>query len=176
LAVAHYAPAPGHGSRNRKDDALPAACFSWCPLTISRRDWRFTGREQPLTYADEAHQIIFTPVTAPVVTVSPLTPLSKKKNNFHPVQPKEDLGKLLALLDFPATVEEHKLDGGLLLDLKPRSRAGLIGRQGQTLADLQYITNRIYSSRNHCAKVMGTWRLPVCRRWRPCQKSAGSRQ
>ncbi|MEI9864124.1 MAG: R3H domain-containing nucleic acid-binding protein [Limisphaerales bacterium] len=60
-----------------------------------------------------------------------------------PVQPKETLEKILALLDFPATVEEHQLDGGLLLDVKTEESGRLIGRQGQTLADLQYITNRI---------------------------------
>jgi spoIIIJ-associated protein len=60
-----------------------------------------------------------------------------------PAQPKEVLEKILALLDFPATVEEHKLDDGLMLDVKMEESGRLIGRQGQTLADLQYITNRI---------------------------------
>jgi spoIIIJ-associated protein len=60
-----------------------------------------------------------------------------------PAQPKETLEKILALLDFPATVEEHKLDDGLLLDVKMEETGRLIGRQGQTLADLQYITNRL---------------------------------
>ena len=60
-----------------------------------------------------------------------------------PVPPKATLEKILALLDFPATVEEHQLDGGLLLDVKTEESGRLIGRQGQTLADLQYITNRI---------------------------------
>lgn len=60
-----------------------------------------------------------------------------------PAQPKETLEKILALLDFPAAVEEHKLDDGLLLDVKTEESGRLIGRQGQTLADLQYITNRI---------------------------------
>ena len=60
-----------------------------------------------------------------------------------PAQPKEVLEKILSLLDFPATVEEHKLDGDLLLDVKMEDSGRLIGRQGQTLADLQYITNRI---------------------------------
>jgi spoIIIJ-associated protein len=60
-----------------------------------------------------------------------------------PAQPKEVLEKILALLDFPATVEEHKLDNDLLLDVKMEDSGRLIGRQGQTLADLQYITNRI---------------------------------
>src|SRR5271154_2423206 len=60
-----------------------------------------------------------------------------------PAQPKETLEKILALLDFPATVEEHKLDDGLLLDVKTEDSGRLIGRQGQALADLQYITNRL---------------------------------
>jgi spoIIIJ-associated protein len=60
-----------------------------------------------------------------------------------PAQPKEVLEKILALLDFPATVEEHKLDNDLLLEVKMEDSGRLIGRQGQTLADLQYITNRI---------------------------------
>jgi spoIIIJ-associated protein len=60
-----------------------------------------------------------------------------------PAQPKEALEKILSLLDFPATVEEHKLDNDLLLEVKLEDSGRLIGRQGQTLADLQYITNRI---------------------------------
>ena len=58
-------------------------------------------------------------------------------------QPKEILEKILALLDFPATVGEHKMEEGILLDVKTDEAGRLIGRQGQTLADLQYITNRI---------------------------------
>jgi spoIIIJ-associated protein len=60
-----------------------------------------------------------------------------------PAQPKETLEKVLALLGFPATVEEHKLEEGLLLDVKTEDAGRLIGRQGQTLADLQYVTNRL---------------------------------
>jgi spoIIIJ-associated protein len=60
-----------------------------------------------------------------------------------PVQPKEILGKILASLGFSATVEEHKLDEGLLLEVQTDDAGRLIGRQGQTLADLQYITNRL---------------------------------
>jgi len=47
------------------------------------------------------------------------------------------------LLGFQATVEEHRLEEGLLLDVKTDDAGRLIGRQGQTLADLQYITNRL---------------------------------
>jgi spoIIIJ-associated protein len=60
-----------------------------------------------------------------------------------PAQPKEVLEKILALLDIPATVEAQKLDDIFLLDVKTEESGRLIGRQGQTLADLQYITNRI---------------------------------
>jgi spoIIIJ-associated protein len=60
-----------------------------------------------------------------------------------PAQPKETLEKILNLLGFPATVEEHKMDDGTLLDVKTEDAGRLIGRQGQTLTDLQYITNRL---------------------------------
>jgi len=53
------------------------------------------------------------------------------------------LEKILALLGFPATVEEHKMDDSILLDVKTEDAGRLIGRQGQTLADLQYVTNRL---------------------------------
>jgi spoIIIJ-associated protein len=60
-----------------------------------------------------------------------------------PAQPKATLEKMLQLLGFPATVEEHQLDEGILLDVKTEESGRLIGRQGQTLSDLQYITNRL---------------------------------
>jgi spoIIIJ-associated protein len=60
-----------------------------------------------------------------------------------PTQPKETLEKILTSLGFPAAVEEHKLEEGLLLEVKTDDAGRLIGRQGQTLADLQYITNRL---------------------------------
>ncbi len=58
-------------------------------------------------------------------------------------------------LGFAATVEEHKLEDGLLLDVKTEESGRLIGRQGQTLADLQYITNRMLFQQDASApKVM----------------------
>ena len=57
-------------------------------------------------------------------------------------QPTETLLKLLHLLGFEARVEEH-VEDGLLLDVIAEDSGRLIGRQGQTLADLQYILNRI---------------------------------
>jgi spoIIIJ-associated protein len=58
-------------------------------------------------------------------------------------EPKLTLQKLLDLLGFTATVEEHQMEDGLLLDVKTEDSGRLIGRQGQTLSDLQYITNRL---------------------------------
>ena len=60
-----------------------------------------------------------------------------------PAQPKETLEKILASLGFQTPVEEHKLEEGVLLDVKTDDAGRLIGRQGQTLSDLQYITNRL---------------------------------
>jgi spoIIIJ-associated protein len=72
-----------------------------------------------------------------------------------PAQPKLTLEKLLELLGFPATVEEHPLDDGLVLDVKTDDSGRLIGRQGQTLADLQYITNRLLFQQDaNAPKVM----------------------
>ncbi len=57
--------------------------------------------------------------------------------------PKATLEQLLRHLGFDARVEEHPLDDGLLLDIHTEETGRLIGRQGQTLADLQYILNRL---------------------------------
>jgi len=57
--------------------------------------------------------------------------------------PKTSLEELLHHLGFPATVEEQHLEEGLLLDVKTEDSGRLIGRQGQTLADLQYLLNRL---------------------------------
>jgi spoIIIJ-associated protein len=60
-----------------------------------------------------------------------------------PAQPKVTLEKIMELLGFTATVEEHPMEEGVLLDVKTDDSGRLIGRQGQTLSDLQYITNRL---------------------------------
>ena len=60
-----------------------------------------------------------------------------------PAQPKVTLEKILELLGFNVTVEEHTLEEGVLLEVKTEDSGRLIGRQGQTLSDLQYITNRL---------------------------------
>jgi spoIIIJ-associated protein len=60
-----------------------------------------------------------------------------------PAEPKVTLEKVLELLGFTSTVEEHPMEDGVLLDVKTEDSGRLIGRQGQTLSDLQYITNRL---------------------------------
>ena len=60
-----------------------------------------------------------------------------------PASPKAILEELLNLLGFPGTVEEHHVEDGLLLEVKAEDSSRLIGRQGQTLSDLQYILNRL---------------------------------
>jgi spoIIIJ-associated protein len=64
---------------------------------------------------------------------------------------KATLEELLQRLGFDATVDEHNLDEGLLLDVKTSDSGRLIGRQGQTLADLQYLLNRILFQRDPSA-------------------------
>jgi spoIIIJ-associated protein len=66
-------------------------------------------------------------------------------------QAKATLEELLQRLGFDATVDEHNLDEGLLLDVKTSDSGRLIGRQGQTLADLQYLLNRILFQRDPSA-------------------------
>jgi spoIIIJ-associated protein len=71
-----------------------------------------------------------------------------------PAQPKAILEQLLQLLGFNATVEENPLEGGLFLDVKAEDAGRLIGRQGQTLSELQYITNRLlFRLDPQCPKV-----------------------
>ncbi|HON07906.1 MAG TPA: KH domain-containing protein [Verrucomicrobiota bacterium] len=57
--------------------------------------------------------------------------------------PKEVLEKILSTLGFTATVEEKQTEDGLLLDVQSEDAGRLIGRQGQTLSELQYLVNRI---------------------------------
>src|ERR1700746_3104777 len=72
-----------------------------------------------------------------------------------PAEPKATLEKCLALLGFTVTVEKPRLEDCLLLDVKSEDSGRLIGRQGQTLSDLQYITNRLlFQSDPSAPKVM----------------------
>jgi spoIIIJ-associated protein len=58
-------------------------------------------------------------------------------------QPKVTLKQMLDLLGFDAEITEHPLDDGILLDVQTEDSGRLIGRQGQTLSDLQYVLNRL---------------------------------
>src|SRR3954466_3122750 len=60
-----------------------------------------------------------------------------------PADPKAILEKLLQTLGFEATVNQSDEDGQVLLDVQTNDPGRLIGRQGQTLSELQYITNRM---------------------------------
>src|ERR1044071_4569196 len=71
-------------------------------------------------------------------------------------QPKTTLEQLPRHLGFAdAVIEDHCLDEGLLLDVKSDDAGRLIGRQGQTLSELQYILNRLLFHQDPAApKVM----------------------
>ena len=72
-----------------------------------------------------------------------------------PADAKATLQQLLDYLGFTVTVEEHHLEDGVLLDVKTEDSGRLIGRQGQTLSDLQYITNRLLFQQDASApKIM----------------------
>ena len=60
-----------------------------------------------------------------------------------PVNAKAITEEFLRLLGFEAAIEEHHLDEGLLLDVRCDDAGRLIGRQGQTLSELQYMVNRL---------------------------------
>jgi spoIIIJ-associated protein len=63
---------------------------------------------------------------------------------MSPLAPKETLIQLLHHLGFAdAQVEELEVEGQLMLDVKTDDPGRLIGRQGSTLGDLQYLLNRI---------------------------------
>lgn len=57
--------------------------------------------------------------------------------------PKAILEKLLQSLGFEATVNQNEADGQIFLDVQTSDPGRLIGRQGQTLSELQYVTNRL---------------------------------
>ncbi|MGA4645559.1 protein jag [Limisphaera sp. 4302-co] len=60
-----------------------------------------------------------------------------------PADAKATLERLLNLLGFEATVVEHRLPEGTFLEVQTPDAGRLIGRQGQVLSDLQYLTNRL---------------------------------
>jgi spoIIIJ-associated protein len=72
-----------------------------------------------------------------------------------PAQPKQILETILGTLGFAATVQEQRLGDDLLLNVTADESGRLIGRQGQTLTDLQYLVNRILFQQDpHAPKIM----------------------
>jgi spoIIIJ-associated protein len=64
-------------------------------------------------------------------------------DTYMAADPKTILETLLHHLGFTASVEEQHLEEGTLLEVSTDDSGRLIGRQGQTLSDLQYVTNRL---------------------------------
>jgi len=60
-----------------------------------------------------------------------------------PADPKAILETVLNHLGFPATFAAQDIEGQLLLEIQTEDPGRLIGRQGQTLSELQYIINRL---------------------------------
>ncbi len=58
-------------------------------------------------------------------------------------KPKETLEEMLKLLGFSAKVEASPLDEGVILEIDTDDPGRLIGRQGQTLSQFQYVLNRL---------------------------------
>lgn len=72
-----------------------------------------------------------------------------------PANAKTILDTLLRHLGFESTVEEHMLEEGPLLEVRTDDPGRLIGRKGQTLVALQYVTNRlIYQQDSKAPKVL----------------------
>ncbi len=68
--------------------------------------------------------------------------------------PKATLEQLLRHMGYQVEIEERQDEEGLLLDVKTDDSGRLIGRQGQTLADLQYLLNRLlFQADNTAPKV-----------------------
>lgn len=72
-----------------------------------------------------------------------------------PQDPKATLQTLLGHLGFEVSVQEQMVEEQLMLDIKSDDPGRLIGRQGQTLGDLQYLLNRIlFRGDDRTPKVM----------------------
>ncbi|MCS1410874.1 MAG: hypothetical protein M2R45_04069 [Verrucomicrobia subdivision 3 bacterium] len=78
-------------------------------------------------------------------------------------QPKETLEEMLKLLGFSATVADTPLEDGVILEIDTDDSGRLIGKQGQTLSQFQYVLNRLLFQQDRDApKVtldVGNYRL-----------------
>lgn len=71
-----------------------------------------------------------------------------------PVDARALTEEFVKLLGFEATVTEHHIQDGVLIDIQCDDPGRLIGRQGQTLSQLQYLINRmIYQKDPTASKV-----------------------
>ena len=59
------------------------------------------------------------------------------------MDPKATLEELLRHLGIPATITEQPSEDQVMLDIETEEPARLIGRSGQTLAELQFLLNRL---------------------------------
>ena len=70
-------------------------------------------------------------------------------------RPKETLEEMLRLLGFQATIDIKDIDDGIRLEIQTDDPGRLIGKQGQTLSQLQYILNRLlYRQDNSMPRVI----------------------
>ncbi|MGC8988977.1 MAG: KH domain-containing protein, partial [Verrucomicrobiia bacterium] len=60
-----------------------------------------------------------------------------------PVDARALTEEFVKLLGFEATVTEQHIQDGVLIDIQCDDPGRLIGRQGQTLSQLQYLINRM---------------------------------
>src|SRR5947207_3935481 len=67
-----------------------------------------------------------------------------------PLDPKETLDTMLGLLGFVCEIKEFEHEHGLTLQVYtgPGERDRLIGRNGQTLDDIQLLLNRVLQSKH----------------------------
>ena len=61
----------------------------------------------------------------------------------NPLDPKDTLQKMLDGLDLEASIEQTTQDDSILLHIRTAEAGRLIGKQGQTLSQLQFLLNRI---------------------------------
>src|SRR6185312_12447599 len=157
----------GHGSRPAENDALHAGDLPRVFVFLFLRHGALhVCQHRPGHHPDEDNE----DQPGPRRGHSRLDAASEKEEigpsatlNYQPstinfpmaAQPKATLEKIMELLGFTATVDEHSMEDGILLDVKTEDSGRLIGRQGQTLADLQYIANRLIFQQDSAApKIM----------------------
>ena len=69
----------------------------------------------------------------------------------NPLDPKDTLQKMLDGLDLGASIEQTTQDDSILLHIRTAEAGRLIGKQGQTLSQLQFLLNRILQRANPAA-------------------------